>query len=41
VFTEAVKNLDPSHLSRFKAVRDKFDPKGMFKSVVGEIIGVV
>ncbi|PVH69420.1 hypothetical protein DL98DRAFT_439102, partial [Cadophora sp. DSE1049] len=35
VLTEAVKNLDPS------AVRQKFDPNGIFKSVVGEIIGVM
>lgn len=29
------------HLERFKAVRAKFDPNGIFKSVVGEIIGVM
>ncbi|CAG8953152.1 hypothetical protein HYFRA_00003351 [Hymenoscyphus fraxineus] len=40
VFTQAVKHLDPDHLARFAAVRQKFDPKGIFKSVVGEIIGV-
>ncbi|KAK0105011.1 hypothetical protein ONS95_004620 [Cadophora gregata] len=41
VLTQAVKNLDASHLARFKAVRKRFDPKGIFKSVVGEIIGVM
>jgi L-gulonolactone oxidase len=41
VFKQAVKNLDPGHLARFKAVRDKWDPNGMFKSIVGEIIGVM
>ncbi|KAI3393627.1 hypothetical protein diail_3854 [Diaporthe ilicicola] len=40
VLTQAVKNLDPDHLARFKAVREDFDPNGIFKSVVGEIIGV-
>ncbi|KAL5083602.1 hypothetical protein Trisim1_001295 [Trichoderma cf. simile WF8] len=40
VFTRAVKNLDPSYLARFKAVRQKFDPKGIYRSVVGEIIGM-
>ncbi|EOD48770.1 putative fad fmn-containing dehydrogenase protein [Neofusicoccum parvum UCRNP2] len=40
VFEQAVKNLDPDHLARFKAVREQFDPNGIFKSVVGEIIGV-
>lgn len=40
VFERGVKNLDPDHLSRFKAVREQFDPDGVFKSVVGEIIGV-
>lgn len=41
VFSEGVKNLDPNHLARFKAVRQKFDPNGIFRSVVGEIIGVM
>ncbi|TPX10662.1 uncharacterized protein E0L32_008396 [Thyridium curvatum] len=40
VFTRAAKNFDPQNISRFKAVREKFDPKGIFRSVVGEIIGV-
>ncbi|KAI1505942.1 FAD-binding domain-containing protein [Biscogniauxia marginata] len=40
VFGNATKNLDPDHLKRFKAVREKFDPKGIFKSVVGEILGL-
>ncbi|GAM89077.1 hypothetical protein ANO11243_071120 [Dothideomycetidae sp. 11243] len=41
VLRQAVKNLDPDHLRRFKAVRRRFDPNGIFKSVVGEIIGVM
>ncbi|KAI0008304.1 FAD-binding domain-containing protein [Xylariaceae sp. FL0662B] len=40
VFANATKNLDPDHLARFKAVRQKFDPKGIFKSVIGEILGL-
>jgi L-gulonolactone oxidase len=32
---------DPlQHIARFKAVRQKFDPNGMFRSVVGEILGM-
>ncbi|KAJ6556979.1 hypothetical protein DFH09DRAFT_1037608 [Mycena vulgaris] len=45
VFTQALKNLDGDarihSLARFAAVRAKFDPNKTFKSVVGEIIGVV
>jgi len=41
VLEQSVKNLDPEHLKRFAAVRAKFDPKGIFKSIVGEIIGVM
>ncbi|KAF1955276.1 FAD/FMN-containing dehydrogenase [Byssothecium circinans] len=42
VFRQTVEEgkLDPDHLRRFKAVRQKFDPKGIFKSVVGEILGL-
>ncbi|EHA56595.1 hypothetical protein MCOR27_000128 [Pyricularia oryzae] len=40
VLKQGTKHLDPNHIARFKAVRQKFDPKGMFRSVVGEIIGV-
>ncbi|KAI1820470.1 FAD/FMN-containing dehydrogenase [Xylaria intraflava] len=40
VFGNATKNIDPNHLARFKAVREKFDPKGIFKSIVGEILGL-
>ncbi|KAH7093602.1 FAD/FMN-containing dehydrogenase [Paraphoma chrysanthemicola] len=42
VFEVTVANgkLDPSRLARFKSVRQQFDPKGMFKSVVGEILGL-
>jgi L-gulonolactone oxidase len=36
----AVKNMDPGYLARFKAVRERFDPKGVYRSVVGEIIGM-
>jgi hypothetical protein len=28
------------HLKRFKAVRQKMDPKGIYRSVVGEILGM-
>ncbi|KAF7288941.1 D-arabinono-1,4-lactone oxidase [Mycena indigotica] len=41
IFQNSVKNLSPDSLKRFAAVRAKFDPKKTFKSVVGEIIGVV
>ena len=39
VFALAKKNIDPGHLSRFSAVRQKFDPEGIFKSPVGEALG--
>lgn len=32
--------ISTQHISRFKAVREKFDPDGIFRSVVGEAIGV-
>lgn len=38
VFQQAKSKLDSSHLQRFKAVREKFDPNGLFKSIVGEIL---
>ncbi|KAF2180352.1 FAD/FMN-containing dehydrogenase [Zopfia rhizophila CBS 207.26] len=41
VFEQAKKHIDSAHLARFKAVREKFDSKGIFKSVIGEILGVV
>ncbi|KAJ7061642.1 hypothetical protein C8F01DRAFT_1137995 [Mycena amicta] len=41
IFGNAVKNLDADSLQRFAAVRAQFDPNKTFKSVVGEIIGVV
>lgn len=28
------------HIARFKAVREDFDPNGVYRSVVGEILGV-
>ncbi|KAJ4289896.1 hypothetical protein N0V90_011229 [Kalmusia sp. IMI 367209] len=40
VFTLAKDKIDPTHLARFKAVREKFDPKGIFKSIVGQILGL-
>ncbi|KAI5867667.1 FAD-binding domain-containing protein [Durotheca rogersii] len=40
VFANATKNIDPSHLAQFRAVREKFDPWGTFKSIVGEILGL-
>lgn len=40
VFQEAKKNIDPGHLQRFKAVREKFDPNGMYRSIVGQILGL-
>ncbi|KAJ7456118.1 hypothetical protein FB451DRAFT_1354004 [Mycena latifolia] len=41
VFAQALKHLDADSLTRFAAVRERFDPNKTFKSVVGEIIGVV
>ncbi|KAF9034375.1 hypothetical protein BJ165DRAFT_1356392, partial [Panaeolus papilionaceus] len=41
VLQQSVKNLDPALLARFAKVRGQFDPQKTFKSVVGEIIGVV
>ncbi|KAF9522205.1 hypothetical protein CPB83DRAFT_919332, partial [Crepidotus variabilis] len=41
ILSHSVKNLDPALLKRFAVVRQKFDPQGTFKSVVGEIIGVI
>jgi hypothetical protein len=29
----------PQYLSRFNAVRKDFDPDGLYRSVVGEILG--
>jgi hypothetical protein len=40
-FKLTVKNLNPDRLARFAKVRKQFDPQGTFKSVVGEIIGVM
>ncbi|KAK2057538.1 FAD-binding domain-containing protein [Colletotrichum caudatum] len=40
VLAQAAKNIDPDHVARFKAVRERFDPNGIFRSVVGEAIGV-
>ncbi|PPQ72823.1 hypothetical protein CVT24_012899 [Panaeolus cyanescens] len=41
VLQQSLKNLDPALLARFAKVREEFDPQKTFKSVVGEIIGVV
>ena len=38
--TMANKKIDSGHLARFKAVRQQYDPKGIFKSVVGETLGM-
>ncbi|KAK4673671.1 hypothetical protein QC763_113120 [Podospora pseudopauciseta] len=32
------KHLDPNYLARFKAVRQKFDPNGIYRNVIGEIL---
>ncbi|KAK4156993.1 hypothetical protein C8A00DRAFT_40579 [Chaetomidium leptoderma] len=39
VFARSAKNLDPNYLRRFKAVRERFDPQGIYRNVVGEILG--
>ncbi|GLB45441.1 putative D-arabinono-1,4-lactone oxidase [Lyophyllum shimeji] len=41
IFRQSVKNLDQDSLNRFAKVREQFDPKKTFRSIVGEIIGVV
>ncbi|KAK1227598.1 hypothetical protein PQX77_009398 [Marasmius sp. AFHP31] len=41
VFQQSVKNLDEQSLATFAQVRKQFDPNGTFKSVVGEILGVM
>lgn len=41
VLKQSVKNLNQESLSKFAAIREQFDPEKTFKSVVGEIIGVV
>ncbi|KAJ8092273.1 hypothetical protein PM082_024104 [Marasmius tenuissimus] len=41
VFEQSVKNLDEQSLATFARVREQFDPNGTFKSVVGEILGVM
>ncbi|KAL6854881.1 hypothetical protein ACO1O0_006015 [Amphichorda felina] len=40
VLKRASRHLDPDYLARFKAVKDDFDPDGIYRSVVGEIIGL-
>ncbi|KAK8024094.1 Fad/Fmn-containing dehydrogenase [Apiospora rasikravindrae] len=40
IFEYGKKNIDPDHLARFKAVREKFDPNNMYKSVLGDIMGL-
>ncbi|KAJ9155438.1 FAD/FMN-containing dehydrogenase [Pleurostoma richardsiae] len=39
-FQRALKNLDQDNLARFKTVREKYDPNGIFRSVLGEILGL-
>ncbi|KAJ7651931.1 hypothetical protein B0H17DRAFT_1215095 [Mycena rosella] len=41
IFAEALKNLDADSLKRFASVRAEFDPAKTFRSITGEIIGVV
>lgn len=38
--TMANKKIDSNHLARFKTVRQDYDPKGIFKSVVGQTLGL-
>ncbi|KAF2450915.1 FAD/FMN-containing dehydrogenase [Karstenula rhodostoma CBS 690.94] len=40
VFTLAKDKIDATHLARFKKAREKFDPNGIFKSIVGQILGL-
>ncbi|KAM7222851.1 hypothetical protein V8F06_001749 [Rhypophila decipiens] len=40
VFAQSAKHIDPTHLAKFKAVREKFDPRGVYRSVIGEILGL-
>lgn len=40
VLSPSLMKYFQKNLSRFKAVREQFDPQATFKSVVGEIIGV-
>lgn len=40
VFKLAKNKLNKSHLARFKAIREQFDPRNTFQSVVGEILGL-
>ncbi|KAH7362200.1 hypothetical protein B0T11DRAFT_280373 [Plectosphaerella cucumerina] len=39
IFDLSAKHIDPDHLRRFKAVREKFDPNEVYRSVVGESLG--
>ncbi|KAJ7149432.1 hypothetical protein C8R43DRAFT_1007086 [Mycena crocata] len=41
IFEQSVKNMDQDSLNRFAAVRAQFDPDKTFRSVVGEIMGVL
>ncbi|TFK38934.1 FAD/FMN-containing dehydrogenase [Crucibulum laeve] len=40
IFQQCLTHIDLDSLVRFSKVREQFDPKNTFKSVVGEIIGV-
>ncbi|PKS12439.1 hypothetical protein jhhlp_000645 [Lomentospora prolificans] len=40
IFERSASHIDPNHLRRFKAIREKFDPNGIFRSVVGEKLGL-
>lgn len=37
---EGVRKARRRGTNKFQVVREKFDPKGMFKSVIGEILGL-
>ncbi|RDB15179.1 D-arabinono-1,4-lactone oxidase [Hypsizygus marmoreus] len=41
IFRQSLQNLNQDSLRRFAKVREQFDPNKTFKSIVGEIIGVV
>ncbi|KAK7045771.1 hypothetical protein VNI00_007172 [Paramarasmius palmivorus] len=41
IFQQSLKNIDEESLATFAKVRKEFDPDGIFRSVVGDIIGVM
>ncbi|CAI4212633.1 unnamed protein product [Parascedosporium putredinis] len=40
IFERSAKNIDPNHLRRFKVVREDFDPNEIYRTVVGEKLGL-